>query len=153
MPDEQQQEEAAFQKLMELREGCRTAVYLDTLNKPTVGIGHLVLPQDNLKVGDTITNERVDAFFAKDGAAALGAARSQATLAGISESSFIPYLASVNFQLGVRWTATFPATWKMIVDGEYENAAQALEGTVWSRQTPVRVKDFQDALRRLLPKS
>jgi GH24 family phage-related lysozyme (muramidase) len=154
MPDEQeQQEEAAFEKLMALREGVRTTVYLDTLGKPTVGIGHLVLPQDNLKVGDTITNERVDAFFAKDGAAALGAARSQATLAGITDSSFIPYLASVNFQLGVRWTATFPHTWQMIVNGEYEDAAQALDGTVWSRQTPVRVKDFQDALRRLPPKS
>ena len=154
MPDQQQQQEqAAFEKLMALREGCRTTVYLDTLNKPTVGIGHLVLPQDNLKVGDTITDERVAAFFAKDGAAALAAARSQAAQAGISESSFIPYLASVNFQLGVRWTATFPNTWKMIVDGEYENAAQALDGTVWSRQTPVRVKDFQDALRRLPAKS
>lgn len=153
MPDQQQQEQAAFQKLMALREGCRTTVYLDTLNKPTVGIGHLVLPQDNLKVGDTITDERVAAFFAKDGATALAAARSQAVEAGITDSSFTPYLASVNFQLGVKWTHTFPDTWKIIVEGDYEGAAQALEGTIWARQTPVRVKDFQDALGRLPAKS
>jgi len=61
----------------------------------------------------------------------------------------MPYLASVNFQLGTQWTATFPNTWKMIVDGDYEDAANALDGTIWAEQTPTRVKDFQDALRRL----
>lgn len=152
MPD-QQQEEAAFEELMALREGRRNDVYLDTLAKPTVGIGHLVLPEDNLKLHDTISDARVDAFFAKDGAAALSAARAQATQAGITDSSFIPYLASVNFQLGTKWIATFPHTWQMIVNGDYEDAAQALDGTTWSRQTPVRVKDFQDALRRLSAKS
>jgi GH24 family phage-related lysozyme (muramidase) len=144
MPDEQQQqEEAAFEKLMALREGRRNDVYLDTLKKLTVGIGHLVLPEDNLKLYDVISDERVSTFFAKDGAAALEAARAQAVEAGITDSSFIPYLASVNFQLGVKWTATFPHTWKMIVDGDYEDAAQALDGTTWSRRTPVRVKDFR----------
>jgi GH24 family phage-related lysozyme (muramidase) len=150
---DQQQEDDAFEKLMALREGRETTVYADSLGKPTVGIGHLVRPEDNLEIGDTITDEQVDAFFKKDGAAALAAARSQANQAGITDSPFIPYLASVNFQLGTKWTATFPHTWKMIVDGEYENAAQALNGTIWQKQTPVRVKDFQDALRRLPPKS
>jgi len=74
MSDEQQ-EDAAFENLMALREGRETTVYLDSLGKPTVGIGHLVLPEDNLKVGDTITDEQVDALFKKDGAAAMAAAR------------------------------------------------------------------------------
>jgi GH24 family phage-related lysozyme (muramidase) len=152
MSDQQQQEDAAFEKLMALREGRETTVYADSLGKPTVGIGHLVRPEDNLEIGDTITDEQVDAFFKKDGAAAMAAARSQASAAAITDSAFIPYLASVNFQLGTKWTATFPHTWKMIMDGEYENAAQALNGTIWAKQTPVRVKDFQDALRRLPPK-
>ena len=46
----------------------------------------------------------------------------------------------------------FKNTWKMVVDGKYEDAAKALDGTTWSKQTPVRVKDFQDALRALPPK-
>jgi lysozyme len=146
---DQQLEDVAFEELMALREGRETTVYLDSLGKPTVGIGHLVLPEDKLKVGDTITDEQVDALFKKDGAAAMAAARLQAVTAGITDSAFIPYLASVNFQLGTKWTATFPHTWKMIVDGDYENAATALDGTAWAKQTPVRVKDFQDALRRL----
>ena len=148
----QQQEEVAFEKLMGLREGRRNDVYLDTRKKLTVGIGHLVLPEDNLKLGDKIGDERVDALFEKDGAAAMTAARSEAAVAGITDTEFIPYLASVNFQLGIKWTASFPHTWQMIINGDYENAANALEGTQWARQTPVRVKDFQDALRRLATK-
>jgi lysozyme len=145
----QDQEEAAFEKLMAEREGRRNDVYLDTLKKPTVGIGHLVVAGDNLNVGDRITDEQISIFFQKDGAAALNAARLQAVQAGITDPDFIPYLGSVNFQLGTHWTNTFPNTWKMIVDGRYEDAAKALDGTRWARQTPVRVKDLQDALRRL----
>jgi len=148
----EQQQEADFEALMKLREGCRNDVYLDSLGKPTVGIGHLVVPADNLSVGDVITDAQVAAFFAQDGEAAMGAARSQAAQAGIADPTFVPYLASVNFQLGVEWTGTFPNTWKMIVNGSYEAAAEALDGTIWDRQTPVRVQDFQAALRRLPPK-
>jgi GH24 family phage-related lysozyme (muramidase) len=148
MSDEQR-EDAAFESLMASREGRKNTVYYDSLRKLTVGIGHLVLPDDNLKYGDTITDERVDAMFRKDGAAAMAAARSEVAEARITDAAFIPYLASVNFQLGIKWTASFPHTWKMIVDGDYENAANALEGTQWAKQTPIRVKDFQEALCRL----
>ena len=137
---------------MALREGRENKVYADTLNKPTVGIGHLVQPGDNLQLDDVISDEQVSALFARDGEAALAAARSQAAQAGITDSDFIPYLASVNFQLGVKWTATFPHTWQMILNGEYEDAANALDGTNWSKQTPVRVADFKGALLKLPPK-
>jgi lysozyme len=150
---DQQQEDAAFEQLMILREGKKNAVYLDSRGKPTVGIGHLVLPGDNLRVGDQIDDARIDAFFRNDGAAALAAARSEAAQAGITSSAFIPYLASVNFQLGIKWTATFPNTWKMIVNGQYAAAADALDDTEWADQTPVRVEDFQNALRALPPKA
>ncbi len=149
----EQDEDAAFETLMKLREGVRNKVYLDSLGKPTVGIGHLVVPGDGLAVGDTISDAQVSAFFARDGAGALAAAREQAAQAGITSSAFIPYLASVNFQLGLNWTATFPNTWKMIVNGQYEAAAEALEDTEWAEQTPVRVQDFQTALRALPPKA
>ncbi len=41
-------------------------VYLDTADNPTVGTGHLVLPEDNLKVGDTISEERADELLRTD---------------------------------------------------------------------------------------
>jgi lysozyme len=150
--DVQDQVDTAFRDLMMLREGCRTTVYADSRGLPTVGIGHLVIPADNLRLGDVISMERVNALFAVDGAGALTAARKQCGQAGITSTDFMPYLASVNFQLGTGWTTKFPNTWQMIVDGRYDDAANALNGTVWQRQTPVRVQDFQTALRALPPK-
>jgi len=152
-PTTQLDVEAAFEKLMADREGRRKDVYLDSVGKPTVGIGHLIVAADGLKMGDTITDQRIDDLFRKDGANALSAAQTQAAEADITDLAFIPYLASVNFQLGTLWTKTFPNTWKMIVDGKYEDAAKALDGTKWAEQTPVRVRDFQGALRRLPAKA
>src|ERR1043165_3055076 len=145
-------EDDDFEKLMVLREGRRNDVYLDTLKRPTVGIGHLVVPGDHLAVGNVISDAQVSAFFQKDGAGAMQAARSQAAQAGIKDAAFLPYLASVNFQLGTDWTSEFKKTWKFILDGLYEDAAREAADSDWASQTPVRLEDFQDALRRLPPK-
>jgi GH24 family phage-related lysozyme (muramidase) len=142
----------SLEQLLRLREGVKTKVYLDSLKKPTVGIGHLVTPADNLKLGDEITDRQVSEFFKKDSAKALSAAKAQAAKAGIKDSNFIVYLASVNYQLGVGWNSVFKTAWKLILEGKYEEAAKSLEKTKWYRQTPVRVKDFQKALRSLKQK-
>ena len=47
-------------------EGVRYTVYRDVAGYPTVGIGHLVTPQDSLRVGDTISHERAMAFLDAD---------------------------------------------------------------------------------------
>lgn len=143
----------AYEALLALREGRRNDVYLDTKDKLTVGIGHLVLPQDGLAYKQRITDAQVDAFFAVDSHASMVAARDQAEQAGITDTEFLPYLASVCFQMGNRWTAKFPRTWQMICDGQYERAALAFNGTPWQEQTPSRVEDFQAALRRLPAKA
>jgi lysozyme len=149
-PGQQQNLVEAFKKLMIPLEGLRKDVYTDSLGKLTVGIGHLVLASDNLKLGQLISDEQVTTLFEKDSAMALSAAQLQANQAGISDPNFVPILGSVNFQLGTHWNITkFPQTWAMIVAGRYEDAAKALDGTAWAHQTPNRVKDFQDALRRL----
>lgn len=90
------QQSADLRALLTVREGRRNDVYLDSRGIPTVGIGHKVLPEDNLKVGDVISDARVEAFYVKDSKVALDAARSQAMEAGITDPRFIAYLASVN---------------------------------------------------------
>ena len=47
-------------------EGVRNTVYRDVAGYPTVGVGHLVLPQDNLRVGDTISDERAMRLLTRD---------------------------------------------------------------------------------------
>jgi GH24 family phage-related lysozyme (muramidase) len=145
--------EIAFRNLMILREGRVDRVYPDSRGLPTVGIGHLVVPADNLSLGDPVSPRQIDDFFHADAATALDAAWAQAGEAGITSVAFIPGLASVNFQLGDNWTQKFPNTWTMIVNGRYADAAHALDGTLWQKQTPVRVADFQHALLTLPPKA
>ena len=139
----------SLQQLLKKREGVRYDVYLDSRKKPTVGIGHLVVAADKLKLGDTIDDRRVSEFFKKDSAKALAAARAQAAKAKIKDAGFVTYLASVNFQLGATWTKTFKKSWALIVAGKYEEAANEVQKSRWYSQTPVRVKDFQKALRSL----
>jgi GH24 family phage-related lysozyme (muramidase) len=142
-----------FTEHARVREGYSTTVYADSLGKPTVGIGHLVLPEDGLRIGDVISHERVMEFWHKDSAAAFGAAMHQTEDAGICNPCFIAALASVNFQMGTGWRKKFPVTWSLIMEGKYDEAADELEGSLWNRQTPVRVRDFQAALRALPPKA
>ncbi|WP_237392414.1 lysozyme [Aurantiacibacter rhizosphaerae] len=47
-------------------EGVRLVVYRDVAGYPTVGVGHLITPQDGLSVGDRITYEQAIAFLESD---------------------------------------------------------------------------------------
>ena len=47
-------------------EGARQTVYRDVAGYPTVGIGHLVTPQDGLRVGDRISMNKVLEFLEQD---------------------------------------------------------------------------------------
>lgn len=51
---------------LEGREGIRLTVYRDSKGLPTVGVGHLVIPADHLKVGDKIRQAHCDDFLAFD---------------------------------------------------------------------------------------
>lgn len=48
----------AMKETLAQEEGVRLTVYRDVAGYPTVGVGHLVCPEDRLKVGDTISFER-----------------------------------------------------------------------------------------------
>jgi lysozyme len=138
--------------LLKDREGNRLDVYPDSKGLPTVGIGHLVVAADKLKLGDTIDEARLMAFFKKDSAEAISAAKSQASKAGISDGDFIVYLTSVNFQLGSDWYKEHKKTWSLIMDGQYSEAAAEVKKSRWHSQTPVRTKDFMGALLKLKDK-
>jgi lysozyme len=145
--------ESVWEKFIDhllLREGSRNTVYRDSLGKPTVGVGHLVKPSDNLEVGDTISNARVREFLEQDAGHALEAAIGQAGELGIDDNDFIIALGSVNFQLGAGWRGKFPQTWRHLQNGNYEQAIRNLEGSAWARQTPVRVRDFVKAIRKIM---
>lgn len=137
-----------FKRHLLAREGYRNCVYLDSEGYPTVGVGHLVRPSDNLKVGDCISDERVQQFLDQDARQAYSAALAQAQQAGQYNHCFVIALGSVNFQLGTGWRSKFQRRWNQMQQGDFCGAADGLENTLWGQQTPVRVKDFQCALQK-----
>jgi len=131
------------------KEGYRQDVYLDTRNLLTVGIGHLVLPRDNLKLGDTVSKQRVDEFFGQDIRAALIAAENQARELSALTDDFVKALIHVNFQLGTGWKDEHRKTWRYLKEGNYQAAAVETKNSAWYNQTPVRANDFSNAILRL----
>lgn len=136
---------------LKLREGVRYKVYKDSLGKLTVGVGHLVLPEDKLKLGDTITERQVTAFLAKDYASSLAAAKEQIALIEVSLSpkqiqTLTEALTYVNFQLGTNWHKIHKNSWKLISKGNFLAASEEIKDSLWYAQTPVRVNDFSNFL-------
>lgn len=131
------------------REGSRNETYADSLGKLTGGVGHLLSAEEKKKYpkGTAIPEEVTKAWLKEDSVKAMEAAKKQASEIGVEKEEFINALASVNFQLGTKWNTIHKGTWKLIKQGKYSEAAKEAANSKWFKQTPVRVKDFQEALR------
>lgn len=55
-----------FKQALIEEEGVRYTVYRDVAGYPTVGVGHLVEPQDGLRVGDRVSDRQVMQFLEAD---------------------------------------------------------------------------------------
>lgn len=133
-------------KHLKHREGERLTVYKDSEGYPTVGVGHLVRPEDNLKVGDKISQKRSDMFLDRDYAIAFRATLDQAKEIGKHSDDFLLALTSVNFQLGTDWPEIFYGSYPKLVSGDWRGAIAGFKRSKWAKQTPVRVADFVKAI-------
>ena len=147
-----------FTEHLRLREGYREEVYLDTLDKPTCGTGHLLSPEENAQyaVGDTIDTAVLDRWLEEDSEKAWNAAAQQLQGLNIEKPEFIIALGSVNFQLGTQWMNKFPSAYKALQNKDYDEAIRQVSTgsgkdgqSRWMEQTPVRVKDFIEAIDKL----
>jgi GH24 family phage-related lysozyme (muramidase) len=121
-------------KLIEQREGIRFTVYLDTKKIPTVGVGHVVLPQDNLKVGDRITQEQCDAFLEHD----LGKCEAAVNAVGVELTQWqFDALVSLVFNIGEGEGGFLTSTVrKDLVAKNYKAAAEAI--LMWNEPPEIR---------------
>tara|TARA_Y100001937_G_C7097912_1_gene321022 strand:- start:1 stop:462 length:462 start_codon:yes stop_codon:yes gene_type:complete len=143
---------------LELREGNEECVYLDSLGKPTCGVGHLLTERERqvYQVGDRVSEEQRTAWLEEDAAKAWEAAAQQIEDLGIEDAEFIIVLGSVNFQLGTRWMDKFPSAYKALKNKDYDEAIRQVSTgsgkdgqSKWKEQTPVRVEDFVTAIDKL----
>ena len=141
-------DEQAEEKEIKGDEGCRLDVYLDTRGNPTVGIGHLVTPEDNLQVGDVITQEQCDAFFRQD---------LHTAIEGCVKAPGIPFLhqpeavqealVDMAFNTGLHGLAGFTGFLGLIKQGDYNAAADDLLSTKVAEELPERYARIADQIR------
>lgn len=103
-----------------------------------VGIGHDVVPGDELKLGDKISLERVTKLFKHDvDIAFLGAYKLVNDYDSHPENVQV-VLAAMVFQLGYHGAAEFKKMIEAVKDGHYELAAGEMLNSRWNSQTPRR---------------
>jgi len=147
-----------FLEHLELREGNVDHVYLDTLNKPTCGVGHLLSIEEcgEYEIGQNVSQTTRDKWLEEDAQKAWDAAAQQIQDLAIEDPKFIVALGSVNFQLGTRWMNKFPSAYKALSSKDYDEAIKQVSTgsgkdgqSRWKEQTPVRVNDFVEAIDKL----
>ena len=138
-----------LQEFLESREGKRYDVYLDSVGKPTVGIGHLVLKEDNLKVGDRVTEEQIAIWFDKDIQTAKNKAIVQCQELNIHDEEIVNIFTSANFQLG-DFKKVFNTTFDLIKNKKYAKAILNIAISKWMQQTPIRAGDMISAITKLV---
>ena len=125
-------------------EGCRDEIYLDSLGKATIAIGHLVQPheRDRFKPGVKITADEIEDLFLIDlNRACAGAEQLIGEL--YKGDKRLPQaiehvIVEMVFQLGKTGVSKFAKMWKALSEGNRKQASLEMKDSRWHSQTPVR---------------
>ena len=131
-------------------EGYRNKVYLDTLGKRTVGVGHLCVEdfwEDDKEYEESFLMEILE----KDLSDAIKGANDLMAEHGcmdINEKAHELIIEMV-FQLGKSGVSKFRNMWKHLSALEYSGAADQMLDSRWAKQTPNRANGMADIMRSL----
>ena len=131
-------------------EGYRNKVYLDTLGKRTVGVGHLCVEsfwEDDKEYEEKFLME----ILQKDLQQAIRGARSlmeQHSCADIDEKAE-ELLIEMVFQLGMTGVSKFKNMWKALAELNYVGASYEMLDSRWAKQTPNRAKAMAKTMKEI----
>ena len=122
-------------------EGYRNKVYLDTLGKRTVGVGHLCVEdfwEDDKEYEEKFLME----ILQKDLQQAIRGARSLMEDHGCADidEQAEEILIEMVFQLGKNGVSKFKNMWKALAELNYVGASYEMLDSRWAKQTPNRAK-------------
>lgn len=141
-----------LRELLEQDEGCVYAVYLDHLDKPTCGIGHLIVEGDEeygWPVGAPVSEERVSELFERDVQQAINDAMwIHPDLPEMPEDAQVT-IVSLAFQLGLPRYEKFIKHHAAIEARVWREAAAQLRDSKLYRQTTARTERHAARLEAL----
>ena len=129
-------------------EGYRNKVYLDTLGKRTVGVGHLCVEdfwEDDKEYEEPFLMEilQKDLQEAIRGAKELMEEHGCADIDERAEEIIIEMV----FQLGRTGVKKFRNMWKALSEHNYVGASYEMLDSKWAKQTPNRAKDMAEQMK------
>jgi len=139
------------------REGFSKSIYKDTRDFETIGYGHK-LSKAEKKSGKIhgydyskgLTEEQGAEIAKKDADVAKAGAGRVLKKMGITDTDLSTdqrdAVDEMVYQLGTTKTLGFKKTFEHIKNKDYDKAAKEAADSNWNKQTPVRVKDFQDRI-------
>ena len=134
-------------------EGFRNKVYLDTLNKRTVGYGHLCV-EDHWEDDKEYDEKYLEGILVRDLQNAIKGAEDlidncpSGGKANISDDAKIIIIEMV-FQLGKSGVSKFRNMWKALQQDppDYKEAAVQMLDSRWAKQTPNRANDMANLMK------
>ena len=142
-----------LERLMESvkqHEGYRNKVYLDTLGKRTVGVGHLCT-EDWWEDDKEYEEEFLMKILEEDLQEAIEGASTlmlQHDCSDIDEKAHEIIIEMV-FQLGMTGGSKFKNMWKALSEHNYTGASYEMLDSKWAKQTPNRAKELSEEVRAL----
>ena len=140
-----------LERLMESvmkHEGYRNKVYLDTLGKRTVGVGHLCVEdfwEDDKEYEEKFLME----ILADDLQNAIKGAREVKEEHSCTDIDEIAQeiLVEMVFQLGKNGVSKFRNMWKALAEKNYIGASFEMLDSKWAKQTPNRAKSMAELMK------
>ena len=140
-----------LERLMESvkkHEGYRNKVYLDTLGKRTVGVGHLCVEdfwEDDKEYEEKFLMEILaeDLQNAIKGARELKEEHSCTDIDEIAQEIIV----EMEFQLGKTGVSKFRNMWKALSEKNYIGASYEMLDSRWAKQTPNRAKAMANLMK------
>jgi len=139
-----------YDKLLESvkrHEGYRKKVYLDSLNKRTVGVGHLCV-EDFWEDGKEYEEKFLMDILQKDLQSAIDQSEDMCKDLKISDDAkFI--LIEMIFQLGGNGVSKFRKMWAALREDppNYHEASVQMLDSRWAKQTPNRANEMSDHMK------
>jgi len=129
-------------------EGVRTSMYLDSLGKATIGIGHLIQPHERSRYseGVEISMEEVEELFDIDlNRAAAGADLLIDECVGKDlPQNVSEVILEMVYQLGTNGVRNFSKMWKAMRVKDWEKAAAEMKDSRWHSQTTKRCEHLAE---------
>ena len=137
-------------KSVKEHEGYRNKVYLDTLGKRTVGVGHLCV-EDFWEDDKEYEEDFLMDILKKDLQEAIRGAKQLMEDHGCADidEQAEEILIEMVFQLGMTGVSKFRNMWKALAEKNYICASYEMLDSRWAKQTPNRAKAMAKTMKEI----